>query len=204
MKKIDTIVFDLGGVLVELGGMKTMHSWMGNKYNDEDLMELWLSSKTVRNFESGKCSPEGFVENIVKELDLPVSPQQFLERFVTWPSGLYPGVQPLLKKLGERYTIACLSNTNEVHWPIVMNDLGLNTYFDHHFPSHLTGLFKPDSETFEYILNSLGKSPEQVLFFDDSATNIAAAQKLGIQAIRTVGFEEVESAVTRMGLLNAA
>lgn len=204
MKKIDTIVFDLGGVLVELGGMQTMHSWMGHKYNDERLMELWLSSKTVRNFETGKCSPEIFVENIVKELDLPVNPQQFLDQFITWPSGLYSGVKPLLKQLGEHYTIASLSNTNEIHWPIVMNELELTTYFDHHFPSHLTGLFKPDVKTFENVLSSLGKTPEQVLFFDDSATNVAAAKKLGIEAIRTIGFEKVTSAVTRLGLLNAA
>ncbi len=204
MKKIDTIVFDLGGVLVELGGMKTMHAWMGNKYNDERLMELWLSSKTVRNFETGKCSPKVFVENIVKELELPVSPDQFLDQFITWPSGLFPGVQSLLERLGEQYTLVSLSNTNEIHWPIVMNDLGLHTYFHHHFPSHLTGRFKPDLKTFQNVLTTLGKSSNQILFFDDSATNTAAAQKLGIKAIRTIGFEEVARAATRMNLLNAA
>ncbi len=201
MKTITTILFDLGGVLVELGGMSTMHSWMGNTCNDEKLMELWLASTNVREFESGNTSTESFVRNIVDELDLPVSPEQFLEQFTTWPSGIFPGVKQLLTELRKHYTLVSLSNTNQVHWPIVMNDLELETYFDHHFPSHYTGLLKPDQTAFENVLETLHLDAASVLFFDDSATNVAAVKTLGIEATRTVGFKELEAAIRSRDLL---
>ncbi len=77
-----------------------------------------------------------------------------------------------------------LSNSNALHWPRVMGDMGLGPAFDRHFVSHLTGRIKPDADAFEHVVDSLGCMPAQVLFLDDNSLNVEAAQSFGMHAIR--------------------
>jgi len=66
----------------------------------------------------------------------------------------------------------------------------LGAAFDNHFVSHLTGRIKPDSDAFEHVVDSLGCLPAQVLFLDDNALNVEAAQRFGMHAIRVCGATE--------------
>jgi len=57
---INVVLFDVGGVLVEPSGVATMLTWMDNRVSAEELWEMWLTSPTVRSFETGKLSAEEF------------------------------------------------------------------------------------------------------------------------------------------------
>lgn len=203
-KDIKVLLFDIGGVLVELGGMQTMHEWTRFQYNTQDLMDHWLLSPAVRKYESGKCSARTFSEEIICEFDLPVSTDVFMEAFKQWPSRLFDGVKELLLQLGKNYTLVSLSNTNDMHWPRIVETLGLEPLFSHHFPSHLTGLLKPDKEAFEQICRSLDIKPASTLFFDDSRRNIDAARELGLHTAHVRGISEVKAFLHASGLLKAA
>ncbi len=204
MKKVEILLFDIGGVLVELGGIETMLEWTGRKYTAEGIMEVWLASPAVRLFESGQSDRIEFAGQIVKEFSLPVSVDTFLAEFEGWPTQTFPGVKQLLKNLKPHYRLVSLSNTNEIHWPRIMDTLGLKSFFDHQFPSHLTGLMKPDGEAFLKVIDDLKVYPESILFFDDSRTNIEKAQQIGLNAIRVQGSKEVESALFNAGLMKVA
>ena len=51
---IDLVVFDLGGVLVELGGIDVWLGWTGPGISEAEMWRQWLSSTTVRDFEGGR------------------------------------------------------------------------------------------------------------------------------------------------------
>lgn len=201
MKKIELLLFDLGGVLVELGGMEIMHLWTQHRYNDEEMMEEWLKSPVVREYESGKCSTSDFVDTIIQSMKLPVQSDEFKEEFKSWPTRLYPGAEALLKTLKMQFPLATLSNTNEMHWPRIADTLNIKQLFEHHFPSHITGLIKPDEESFQQVFDHLKIRPENILFFDDNKLNIKAAKTLGIQAFQTRGFQELTTAIDSLGLI---
>ncbi|MCK4720097.1 HAD family phosphatase, partial [bacterium] len=114
-KKIEWIIFDLGGVLVELIGVPTMLEWTGHTMTVEELWRKWLESPSVRAFERGNSSPVEFAKNMVSEFSLPVNDKVFLETFITWPKGLYPGVVEMLSDLHSSYKIGSFSNTNPLH-----------------------------------------------------------------------------------------
>ena len=122
---IEIIIFDLGGVLVELTGVPTMLQWTRSRYDVEALWEAWLRSPAVRAFETGTTTPDQFAADIIKEMDLPVAEYEFIERFTKWPKGLFPGVSQLLDRLKVDFSLACFSNSNSLHWPILMKDMAL-------------------------------------------------------------------------------
>ena len=144
------------------------------------------------------------VEQAAAEFDLPIEPQRFLEAFIGWPTGLYPGTLEMLARIPRSYRRAILSNSNALHWPRVLNEMQLGAAFDSHFVSHLTGRIKPDPDAFEHVVESLGCVAGQVLFLDDNMMNVHAAQACGMHAIRVRGAMEAQLALTDLGIIAAA
>jgi putative hydrolase of the HAD superfamily len=200
---IRVLLFDVGGVLVELGGVEVILEWLGNRISADELWQRWLQSQAVRRFETGQIDAPQFAAGVIAEFGLAVDPQQFLDSFVGWPTGLYPGTLEMLARIPPRYQRALLSNSNALHWPRVLGEMGLGAVFDNHFVSHLTGRIKPDPEAFEHVLESLGCRPAQVVFFDDNALNIEAARQLGMHAVRVRGLGEATQALIEIGVLSA-
>lgn len=188
---IDIILFDLGGVLVELTGVQTMIEWTDQKYSVDELWEVWLSSPAVRSFEKGCATVGQFADGIIEEMSLPVGKTEFISAFTQWPRGLFPGVSSLLKSLKKQFTLACLSNSNELHWPRLMAETGLDEMLDYHFASHLMGRIKPDPESFEYVLQRLNCKASSVLFLDDNEINVASAREIGMVAQKVNGPTEI-------------
>jgi glucose-1-phosphatase len=201
---IRILLFDVGGVLVELGGVESMLTWLDNRLTPDQLWRRWLESENVRRFETGRIDAPQFATGMIAEFGLRVGSQEFLQSFVGWPTGLYPGTLELLARIPRRYLRALLSNSNPLHWPRVLGEMNLGNSFDHHFVSHLTGRIKPDTAAFEHVLESLGCKAGEVLFFDDNAPNIDAARGLGIHAVRVQGLDETRQALTRLKLLDDA
>lgn len=198
---IRVVLFDVGGVLVELSGVPTMLAWMGDRHSPEDLWKIWLTSPVVRAFETGRTTPESFADQLIAEMALPVGRKQLLEEFTSWPRGLFPGALDLVARVPRRYTRATLCNSNALHWPRMMNELRLDQAFDHHFASHLLGKIKPDEEAFQHVTATLGCVAEEVLFLDDNQLNVAAAERVGMSAVRVKGPTEAEQALVEAGIL---
>ena len=198
------LLFDVGGVLVELSGVETMLGWLGGSITTDELWRMWLQSKSVREFETGRLAPDEFAAGVIAEFGLPVEPQQFLASFTGWPTGLYPGTLEMLAQIPSSYQRALLSNSNALHWTRVVSDLQLGPAFDHHFVSHLTGRIKPDADAFEHVVDSLDCRPEQVLFLDDNTLNVDAAKRFGMQAVRVRGIDETKRALVERGVIDSA
>jgi glucose-1-phosphatase len=199
---IGILLFDVGGVLVQLSGIETMLEWLGQCMTAEELWVRWLRSASVRQFETGQIEAGDFAQAVTREFGLDIEPARFLESFEGWPLGLYPGVMEMLARIPARYRRALLSNSNALHWPRLLNDMGLGNAFEHRFVSHLTGKIKPDSAAFEDVVNTLGCSPQHVLFIDDNMLNIEAAKTFGMQAARAVGPIEAQRVLIDFGIID--
>ncbi len=201
VQSFDVILFDLGGVLIELTGVPTMLAWTRGRFTEEQLWERWLSSPAVRKFEKGRSTPEQFGGAMVAEFELDVSTDTFLNEFLYWPSRTYPGTRALLQKLANAHTLASLSNISEMHWERICNEMDLAPYFSSNFPSFKTGYVKPDREAFINAIDALECRPERVLFMDDNTANVETARSLGITAFTVAGLTGVEAALRKARLL---
>jgi len=198
---IRVVLFDLGGVLVELSGVPALLGWMSNKLSPEELFAVWLRSPAVRAFERGQSTPEAFAEDIVQEIGLPITGQQFLSDFTGWPRGLLPGALELVQRVSPSYIRATLSNTNTLHWSRLMDEMKLADAFDHHFASHLTGKIKPDEDAFQQVVDELKCGPSSIFFIDDNLLNVDAARRVGITAVQVKGVAEAERALIEAGVI---
>ena len=180
MRNITTLLFDLGGVLIELGSLSEMMAT--SPYSDEDIWRGWTRSHSVRRFESGGCSAGEFAESMITEFELSIDAVRFLEKFQQWPKGTYPGAAALLHNLRDQFHMACLSNTNQTHWDSFLCNQEIMNCFGNSFLSHQMGVLKPDEAAFTCVLDTLGVSAKSVLFFDDNPGNVSAALKVGMNA----------------------
>ena len=200
-KQIRVLLFDLGGVLIELNDLSTLLQLNGSEMPVNKLWSEWLSSPAARAFEMGISTKEQFADNYIEETNLPISRNEFLNAFTQLPKGLYPDTHRLIDRCRDRYFTACLSNTNAIHWHRLIHEMGIVGMFDQHFASHLTGKLKPDRESFEHVLQSLNCDPPAILFLDDNEMNVKAARSVGIIAYRTQGAQEAEKILEKTGIL---
>jgi glucose-1-phosphatase len=199
--EIQVVLFDVGGVLVELRGVEKMLAWLDHRLTSDELWRMWLQSTPVRQFETGQIDAAQFAQGVTAEFRLPVEPQQFLAAFSEWPTGLYPGTLEMLARIPRTYRRAVLSNSNSLHWPRMLTDLQLGTAFDSFFVSHLTGKIKPDAEAFAQVVDSLSCGPSQVLFLDDNQLNVDAARIFGMRATRVRGAAEAQRILTDLRVI---
>jgi putative hydrolase of the HAD superfamily len=191
------LLFDLGGVLVDNVTFEELPKLLERPEPRPALFDRWLASESVRRFERGEIDQATFGEAFVEEWGLRIAPATFLDAFATWPRSPYPGAVDLLSRLRGRATVAILSNCNALHWERLS---GLLAHTDAAFSSHLLGLVKPDQAIFRTVADRLACPPGSICFFDDSATNVRAAQSAGMQAHQTVGLESLAATVRSLGL----
>lgn len=199
--EVRVVLFDVGGVLVQLNGVATILDWTGNRWDTQELWRIWLHSPAVRAFETGRMDPETFAADLLRELDISIDATHFIESFTAWPTGLYPGALDLIARIPGRYTRALLSNSNVLHWPRVIGDMGLGAVFQHQFSSHLTGKIKPDRAAFEHVVSELRCEAGAVLFLDDNLINVEAARAAGMQAEVAAGIAGAERVLQQAGIL---
>lgn len=193
------ILFDLSGVLVELGGMPDFIKWTGK--SADDIGSHWLKSEAVRNFERGHISFEEFHANFVKEWNVSITCKGLFEAFESWVESAFPGAIDLLSELSGKYTLACLTNTNSVQWPVVQKTIETDKYFEHQFASHEVGKIKPDFEAYEHVINTLGTPAKNIIFLDDSVINVSAASEVGMKALHVKGAIAARNALLENALL---
>ena len=197
---VELVLFDLGGVLIELAGVRPMLELTGIN-SEEDLWRRWLSCRWVRRFESGACSEAEFAAGVVADWQLELSPAAFLEAFRSWPVGPLPGAAELVGETRASVATGCFSNTNALHWHDRIAAWPLAGLFDHLFLSFELGLLKPDVGAFAQVAGMLQVPAERVLFLDDNALNVAGAAAAGFQAIRAVGVQEARHCLAESGVL---
>lgn len=194
---ITSILFDLGGVLVDWDGIVPLRKLTRQRLDSEQARRFWLESSWVREFETGRCSSEAFASGVVRELALEISPERFLCEFKSWDRGPFPHAVELLEQLRRHYSLYCLSNNNPLHWqkPELQRLIG---YFKESFVSFEMGLMKPDRGTFGYVIARLPSPPKQTLFLDDNPECVRAAAEMGFLARQAQGIAGVQKVLVQV------
>ena len=201
MVKPKAILFDLGGVLINFVGLDEVQKLLPEAIDPVQLRTRWVGSPTVSAFERGDLSPMEFSSQFVSEWELELSAAQFLKDFASWITGPFAGTEKLLKDLNPDYTLACLSNTNEVHWDSLQGEFGLGELLHRHYASHIIGEIKPKPKAFEFACQDLELEPSEIIFFDDGEENIAGARQFGLTAYKVHGPQEIRKKLTDLELI---
>ena len=189
LANFDTIIFDLGGVVINLDYGKTTQAFEAlGLTNFNDLYSQAAQSGLFDAFEKGECSVQYFINKVLDYLPTGTQANQVVEAWNAMILDFPLENLALLKRLqGEKRTFL-LSNTNEIHiqkvhhhLQQVSDEITLHPYFEKVYFSSDIGMRKPDAEIFEFVLKEQGLDPSRTLFIDDTEQHILGAKEVGIQ-----------------------
>lgn len=198
---IEFVLFDLGGVLIDVGGVGHMRDLSGIS-SDEELWTRWLACRWVRRFEAGRCSADAFASGVVEDWGLDLEPADFLAAFSGWTVDPYPGALELVDAVRAGTPVGCLSNTNVLQWESRYRSSPLFEAFDACFLSFELGLVKPDRAIFDEVARRLPVRADAVLFLDDNAGNVEGAAAAGFVARQVRGVDAARQALAHDGVLD--
>lgn len=181
MATIKNLIFDFGGVLLDLDERATYEAFirLGLRAVPDDLGEA------NHAFQKGKIPERQFLDCLKKHMPHGITDSQIRDAWCAMLRDVPQERLDLLEKLGEKYRLFLLSNTDDMHINCLLqrNRIGLahfESLFEKVYYSQRTGSRKPEPEIFELVLRENGLNPSQTLFVDDIRENAEAAGMVGM------------------------
>ena len=197
MHNIKNIIFDLGGVIMDIDVKHTLKAFssLGIK-NIEQYFGHGFAASFFSDHEAGRISDEDFLKEIKKLLTdevggdgIAISDEAVIDAWNALLLQFPPERISLLKEIRSRYRLFLFSNTNAIHYnkfrEIYRNSFSgeLEDLFEKAYFSHSLGHRKPDSGGFELIIRENDLDPKQTLFVDDAFINVEGALKTGLKGL---------------------
>ena len=202
-KSINTIIFDLGNVLVDFNHRIAAEKICActNK-TVQQIFDLFFDSGLTGLFEEGKISPQDFFLKVKELLALRLSYDEFIPIWndIFFLSEKNHSVYNLARALKERYKIALLSNINVLHFTYLKKSFPVFDAFHHIITSYEVGLRKPDPLIYQKTLQTLGVSACQAFYTDDRPELVKGGQGEGICSFVFRNIEQLMRDLSSAGI----
>ncbi len=205
-RQIDTVVFDLGGVLID---WDPRHLYRKLFEGDEAAMERFLrevcSPEWNRRQDAGRSWAEAVRTLTRAHPDLA---DMIAAYDLRWPEMLGGSIDESVRILDDlRATgvrLLAMTNWSTEKWPFALARFGFLGWFEAIVVSGEIGAAKPDAAIFRHLLDRFGLVPAATLFIDDTAANCRAAADLGMVVVHFVGAPQLRRSLESLGLLGQA
>lgn len=196
MTKIDTIIFDLGGVLIDWNPEYVfLNAFNGDKEKTKWFLDNVCTMEWNENQDAGYPLAKA-TEDLVKKFP---EYKNYIEMYYgNWENmlgGAIDGTVKILSKLikDKNYKVVALTNWSAETFPIAQRHFEFLKWFDGIVVSGEEGTRKPHQKIYEIILKRFNINPQNALFIDDNLRNIEAANKLKINGIHFKNPEQLTS-----------
>ncbi len=198
---IKNIIFDLGGVIINLAVEKTHQAFATlSGLPLEEIKSRVHHGAYFHEYEKGLITDAEFRNHLRESLSLKVADS---ELDTAWNAMLLDipieRIQ-LLERLKKTYSIYLLSNTNNIHLQCFSNIVyqltgkaQMDHYFHQAYYSHLLKLSKPDAAIYEHVLAQNNLQAAETIFLDDNKDNLVGANKVGIQTFHVQHPDQIFS-----------
>jgi glucose-1-phosphatase len=188
MNNIKNIIFDLGGVILNIDIKRTENALQ--KLGIENFSQYLKQSHLIsffKEYEAGKIDDSTFIGKIQSLSTNVLKDDAVID---AWNALLLDFPQErieLLRELKKKYRLFLLSNTNAIHHKQFQQQLFeqsgsyLEDLFEKTYYSHTIGLCKPDVAAFEIVIKENNLDPAETIFVDDTEANMPGAKQAGLQ-----------------------
>jgi len=182
---IRALMFDLGGVLIEVDFGRVLRAWAAVAGCDPLVLgQRFTFDEAYWQHERGELDASGYFASLRSSLGLGLSDQEFAAGWNDLFVGIAGGMPALLGAASRRYPLYAFTNSNPTHqceWSArFAAELSV---FRTVFVSSGLGLRKPDPAAFAAVARRAGLQAREILFFDDTPENIAGARAAGMPAV---------------------
>lgn len=207
--RYDTLILDLGGVLINVDyGATGRHFEALGAQGFDALYSKAKQSDLFDRFETGELSAQGFRNEVRAMLGPDLSDADIDAGWNAMLGTIPPERIDLVHRLKKRYCLLLLSNTNAIHVPafeaIIARDLGIRDFrslFHGAYYSCELGMRKPSADIFHYVAAKHQADAARTLFIDDSIQHVEGARRAGLHAEHLeLEKEDLSGMVRRLGL----
>lgn len=190
MAEVKNIIFDLGGVIINLDIHKTITEF--NKLCNKPFEAIYTQLQQTELFDlfdKGQISEVDFFSQLQQQINTQAPLTDLINAWNAMLLDFPKHRLDLLLELKKRYRLFLLSNTNETHviefektLHQAHNCTNLEPFFEKVYYSCQMGMRKPDEEIFVRVLTENHLNPLETIFIDDSPQHLVGAIKAGIQS----------------------
>lgn len=186
---IDTIIYDMGNVLIEWNPEKFLHLIETDEERIAKLRTAIFTSGYWPRQDTGELDADKAYHMSLMLLD--DSYQESLRQiYYHWYeyADVFSKMQDYAQELKKQgYKLFVLSNTAASYYDLAKNDyLPIDEILDGKVLSYEVEMVKPDVAIYQYLLDKYGLEAQNCVFLDDIKGNIEAAQSLGMQGIQVL------------------
>ena len=200
MNGIKNIIFDLGGVLLDIDFLQSQQAFAQlGIHNFKEMVSPFKGNDLFNALETG-MDTDLFYHQFRQLSATSLSNQTIEEAWCALLIGFRKKSIEQLAALKQNYNTYLLSNTNEIHLQRIhqmfrndFNNMELDECFEAAYYSHRIQIRKPAAEAWLHIINHHSLSASETLFIDDGAENIKAAKQLGLQTIQLLPGMYIEN-----------
>ena len=191
LANLSTIIFDLGGVILNLDTNLSVKAFADlASLKEKEIYSRFLEEEWSYAFEKGEIDAPMFRNEVRKSLKVNLLDEQIDNAWNAMLVDLPISSLQLMASLKHKYQLYVLSNTNAIHLKVLNNMVAANTnggcimdFFDKAYYSCEVGMRKPDEEIFTYVIEANNLKPQETLFIDDMEDNIIGAQSVGLRTV---------------------
>lgn len=199
---IDTVIFDLGGVLIDWNPRHLYRQLFGA---DVDAMERFLTEVCHTEWneqqDAGRSWEDAIQEAIARHPADEKMIRAYHERWHEMIAGALDDTVAVLDELrGQKIRILALTNWSHQTFPVAVERFPFLRWFEGVLVSGTEGLKKPDPAIFALMLARYDINPERAVFIDDLKRNTDAAQAAGLHALHFSGAQQLRADLRKLGL----
>ncbi len=184
MREVDTILFDIGNVLVKFDHYTIAKSLA--KYarcGPDEIYDLVFKKGVVLDYDKGKISSKDFYDLLMKTIGFHSDFSLFRD---LWCESFYENknIISIVAQLKKTFNIGILSDTNHLHFSFMIRNFGVLRIFKKFFLSYKLKAVKSEKIVYSQILGILGLEPSRILYIDDRKELTEIAKNLGYNTIK--------------------
>jgi 2-haloacid dehalogenase len=203
MSKIDTVIFDLGGVLIDWNPRYLYRKIFSTEDEITWFMENICTSEWNDMQDAGRSFAEATEELVKKHPSHEVPIRAWYGRFPETISGaIQPTVDVLATiKQNNRHSLYALTNWSAESFPWALDNFDFLHWFQGIVVSGREGSRKPFRDFYETILNRYQIDPGSAVFIDDNIKNIKGANDVGLKTVHFTSAAQLEKDLKDLGVL---
>ncbi len=201
--KIKALLFDLGGVVLEIDWSKVFHEWsIHSRLSPAEIADRFRMDEAFQDHERGQITDSEYFAYLRDIVEYQGEEASFLQGWNSIFIGIVSETVETLGQIAPELPIYLLTNTNATHemeWRTTYS--AVIDRFNGVFVSSTMGCRKPDRKSFEHALGEVNVAANAVLFFDDTEENVEGAKAVGLQAVHVVQPSDIRKALIEHDVL---